>query len=227
MNAIWGSNVAGNGYTVLQACPTTARAAVVGGATALSAIQAAVNKAIYGVQIAGAEIDGTPLFSAGAITLSRSTNDWVWAVTSSSVTVLTAVTPTVPVATNCAAGQFGIQIGTDGLKICALCPAGRLLRRAACCCLSALLFAAAFCIAALCCSLTHHCAFSHCAGTTSTGEGDGCDPCPAGHSKAVVGDATCGDCSRGTYAEAGASDCLPCPAGTFAGATGSGVCSAW
>jgi hypothetical protein len=66
-------------YTSLQACPTTASTFDSSSATAATAIKGAVNQAIYGVQVAGADVDGVTIGTDGKLTLTRTTGSGSWA----------------------------------------------------------------------------------------------------------------------------------------------------
>lgn len=89
VTAIWGSDA--DLYTVLQACPTTARDTVVSGSPTFddTAIADAVSKAIYGSDVVTAAGVDSATISGSTLTLARGGSEWVYAITEVSLTSVT------------------------------------------------------------------------------------------------------------------------------------------
>jgi hypothetical protein len=78
-------------YTVLQACPTTARDTVDSGSPTFNdaAIAAAVSKAIYGSAVVTAAGVDSATISGSTLTLARGGSEWVYTITEVSLTSVT------------------------------------------------------------------------------------------------------------------------------------------
>lgn len=85
VNAIWASDT--DIYTQLQACPTSIPDYTHSSGTSADAILAAVNRAIYGVPISGVSLTSVT-YADGKYTFTRDANDWIYAITSVSVSML-------------------------------------------------------------------------------------------------------------------------------------------
>lgn len=190
-------------YTVLQACPTTARDVYTSSGTdGNAAIAEAISRAIYGSVVTDADVDSAT-YSSGTLTLAGRSSTWVYAVTGASgSSFVTTSTGTVSSASSCSAGSYGVAID-DTTKICALCPAG---------------------------SYSEASNYGGCtpcdAGNyeNRVGQSTCANPCPRG-TYADVGTSDCLPCAAGTYAGTEGSDvCKSCPDGTYSNIPGSTAC---
>ncbi|KPF41078.1 hypothetical protein [Rhizobium sp. AAP43] len=215
--AMWGTNSIG----LLKECPYDTGAADTSATSDLdvdAAIAAALNVFVYGSQVTGATVDAfSTTATPGVYTVDRSSAAVLtYAVTESSDPVRDVATCSgsdttickTDLATKCALGAYGVTT-VDGVKICALCPAGTYSDDGVGC---------SPCDAGTSLGTVGGTAAGQCtncvAGSYAQGGNSDCLLCPAGQYQDTAAQGTCKVCESNKWSLfPGMTQCLACVSG--------------